>query len=1097
MPSDPEKQVESHLEFKDTVVVHHGSAVTRTLSRRNSMQSANEKVEPGYEHIPIKFRTLSMDVTNSISAGTEKSGKKKQDMDDSEYFASMDFHKLSNEAIIQQLNSSEKQGLDSASVETRLKLNGHNVFLTKRPNYLWKILRYVFGGFCSVLWVGVITYFLCWMPLSTPPIVPDGSPSVINLALAIVVMIAIIVQASFSAFQDWSTSRVMKSILNLLPAECLVVRDGKVTKIQASELVSGDIVQLKLGNKVPADIRLLQVSNDLRFDRSILTGEVEPVEGTSDQTDDSYLESKNIALMGTYIVNGNALGVVVLTGNNSVMGRINSLTMNGKEKKTLIQMEISRFVTIIVCLTIALVIILLIEWLAFLHRVHPDFQNVVALLMNLMGCVVAFIPEGVPVGVAMTMMMIANRMKKNNVLPKGLTTVETLGCVNVICSDKTGTLTQNKMFVVNAGFADGECTPEECRDAMVSGANKHLIGAYKQLHLASYFCNNATFDPATMDMPVAQREVNGDATDSAILRFAATLGPDIYDEKTFDRTFEIPFNSKNKWMLAMYRAGPDATPMNEIFGGKANDNLIFVKGAPDVLMPKCTSILCSETNTIMPLDVKQAEKVRVVQEKWARNGQRVLVLCRRFFTPAAEEGSNAYTDEIVSHGVQDLTIIGLVGIMDPPRPEITHTVAECRRAGARFFMVTGDFGLTAAAIARQIGIITTSRDPDTYIDIAKIAQDDEEKFQGTTSLLLTGSDLLKFGDMEWNTVCKYEEIVFARTTPEQKLKIVKEFQKRDGVVAMTGDGVNDAPSLKAADVGVAIVTGSDVAIEAADLVLMDSFDSIVEAIRLGRLVFQNLQKVIAYLLPAGSCSEIWPVLINAFAGVPLPLSAFLMIIICCFSDLFPALTMIMEEEEFDLLSMKPRNAKRDHLINLKIYGQCYLFMGSMQTICSIGMFFFYIQTATGLTWFDFVGTYSPGPWGDKGFGMSPDGVALTASDFAWQVQIGQCVTFVTLVILQWGNLLSVRNRCLTFVEGDPFRAKRRNLWVFAGMASALIVAIVVTEVPWFNNVMQTGPVPIRHWLIPLPLALGMIVMDDIRKVIVRVFPNSFVAKAAW
>jgi sodium/potassium-transporting ATPase subunit alpha len=544
--------------------------------------------------------------------------------------------------------------------------------------------------------------------------------------------------------------------------------------------------------------------------------------------------------------------------------------------------------------------------------------------MNLMGCVVAFIPEGVPVGVAMTMMMVARKMKQNKVLPKGLTTVETLGCVNVICSDKTGTLTQNKMFVTTVGFGDTECTPDECRDTMTSGSSNPIASAYRQLHMASYFCNNASFDADSMALPVPERKVNGDATDSAILRFAAGLGP---CAEACDRVYEIPFNSKNKWMLSMYKAGP---MLHSVFGS-SSDAVVFVKGAPDILMPKCTSVLCAQTNTVMPLTADLTTRLAALQEKWARNGQRVLVLCRRFYTLQNDTdlASNAFQDEMVHHAVQDLTILGLVGIMDPPRPEIPQTIADCRRSGSRFFMVTGDFGLTAAAIARQIGIFTHDMDPDTYMDIVKPAednntQDDDDKYGNGRSLLLTGGDLLKFGDVEWTRVCGYEEIVFARTTPEQKLKIVKEFQKRDGIVAVTGDGVNDAPALKAADVGVAVVSGSDVAIEAADLVLMGEFDSITEAIRLGRLVFQNLQKVIGYLLPAGSWSEIWPVLVNAFAGTPLPLSSFLMIMICCFTDLFPCLALIMENEEFDLLSMPPRNPKKDHLINIKIYIQSYL-----------------------------------------------------------------------------------------------------------------------------------------------------------------------------
>lgn len=560
---------------------------------------------------------------------------------------------------------------------------------------------------------------------------------------------------------------------------------------------------------------------------------------------------------------------------------------------------------------------------SFLRPKHPDFQNVVALLMNLMGCVVAFIPEGMPVGVAMTMMMIARRMKQNNILPKALTTVETLGCVTVICSDKTGTLTQNKMFVTTVGFEDSECTPEECRDKMAQDPTSPTAAAYKQLHLASLFCNNSTFDASTLDLPIADRLVNGDATDAAILRLSAELGNTNEVSKEFVRTFEIPFNSKNKWMLTMYQAAEESNAMEQVFGGSGKQSLVFVKGAPDILLPKCTSVLSSATNSVKPLTPEVIARLNATQESWASKGQRVLLLCSRFYLPSSALGSNELQDEIVRNAVQDLTVIGLVGIMDPPRPEILQTVADCRRSGSRFFMITGDFGLTAAAIARQIGIFTTTRDPDTYANVTKSDVADE-KFEGVTSLLLTGSDLLKFGDIEWDIVAKYEEIVFARTTPEQKLRIVKELQKRDNVVAVTGDGVNDAPALKAADVGVAVVSGSDVAIEAADLVLLGGFDSITEAIRLGRLVFQNLQKVIGYLLPAGSWSEIWPVLVNAFAGTPLPLSSFLMIIICCFTDLFPCLALIMEREEFDLLSQKPRNPKRDHLINIKIYLQSYM-----------------------------------------------------------------------------------------------------------------------------------------------------------------------------
>ncbi|KAL1922281.1 uncharacterized protein VTP21DRAFT_9820 [Calcarisporiella thermophila] len=1031
----------------------------------------------GNHSLPIEFRTLSIQVTDSQHVRDK--GKPK---DDTEYFASLEFHKMSSHEVSLRFNTSDNEGLDSASAEKRLQRNGPNVLEQRKPNYVRKLLGYIFGGFCAVLWVGVLVFFLCWQPLSDPP-------SATNLALAILVLIVIFLQASFSAFQDWSTSRVMKSILNMIPSECLVLRDGQLRKMPATNLVVGDIVHLKLGNKVPADIRLLQTSNDLKLDRSILTGESDAIDGVVDCTDDNFLESKNIALMGTHVVNGSGAGVVVLTGGNTVMGRISKLTSSRRPKVPLIQQEINRFVRIIVCLTIVLASMIAIVWGAWLRAAYPDFLSVVGMLVNVMGCVVAFIPEGMPVGVALTLMMVARRMRQNNILPKALTTVETLGCVNVICSDKTGTLTQNKMFVTSVGFLDNETNPDNCRDTIVREPSSQLAIAYRQLQLASLFCNNATFDPSTMDRPVADRLANGDATDCALLRFSEHVGSTADFSTHFQRVFEIPFNSKNKWMLTMYQAGSNHEMMEQVFGG-SKQSLVLVKGAPDVLLPKCTSVLSAATNSVVPLSSEAMNVVTDMQQKWSRNGERVLILCRRFYTPAAEMGTNDFQEEITNHAVQDLTIIGLIGIMDPPRPEIKDTVAKCRKAGTRFFMVTGDFGLTAAAIARQIGIFTTTRDPDTYDEVLKSEGDDAEKFNGVTSLLLTGTDIQKMGDSEWDRVCKYEEIVFARTTPEQKLRIVNEFKKRDGVVAVTGDGVNDAPALKAADVGVAVVSGSDVAIEAADLVLLDKFDSITEAIRLGRLVFQNLQKVIGYLLPAGSWSEIWPVLINVFFGTPLPLSAFLMIMICCFTDLFPCLALIMEQEEYDLLSQPPRNSKKDHLITFKIYLQSYGFIGTLEAICSEAMFFTYLKEYTNLGWYDLVFTF--------GNGIDWSKATVTKEEFNnYHVNVASSITFITLVIIQWGNILSIRNRKLSILQADPIRPKRRNLWLFLGMLFSFIVAIIVTEIPWINNLFYTAPVPIKYWLIPFPMALGILLVDEVRKLLVRSFPNGPVAKMAW
>lgn len=416
-----------------------------------------------------------------------------------------------------------------------------------------------------------------------------------------------------------------------------------------------------------------------------------------------------------------------------------------------------------------------------------------------------------------------------------------------------------------------------------------------------------------MNLPPQERIAEGNATDVTVLRFAASAPDSDAIMSNSARVFSIPFNSKNKWMLTL---------VHEDTVKKSSRFRIFVKGAPDVLLPACASFWSGKTQSIEALDANAKMLFKDIQDKLSRNAERVVVICEKTLETVHSPGTNDFSDEVAMKALENLTVVGIIGILDPPRPEAARTVANCRRAGARFFMVTGDYGVTAAAIAHKIGIFTIS-EPDTFDTIRRGMTPTAEELRrerlvgNGRSLLLEGTSIARLLAQDRDVVCEYEEMVFSCTTPEQKLRIVNELRDRDNVVAMTGHGVNDAPALRAADVGVSVVTGSDVAIEAADLVLMDQFDSIVEAVGLGRFVFQNLQNVIAYLLPAGSWSEIWPVLVNVFFGVPLPFSVLLMIVICVFTDLFLSLSLIMEKQEIDLLSLPPRNAKQDHLIASK------------------------------------------------------------------------------------------------------------------------------------------------------------------------------------
>jgi sodium/potassium-transporting ATPase subunit alpha len=917
----------------------------------------------------------------------------------------------------------------------------------------------------------------------------------------------------------------MDSINSMLPTQCLVQRDGKISANDAAVLVPGDIVHIKMGDKIPADLRLVQVTDDVKFDRSILTGESDAIPGTVDATDDNVLETHNVAMMGTHCVNGSAIGVVTSTGDRTMMGRIAKLSLSDTGALTTLQIEIRRFVLIIATLSITVGTICISTWAGWLRVAYPGYLSLSAALVATISVLVAFVPEGMPVAVTLCLTLIANRMKKSNVLCKVLTTVETLGSVNVLCSDKTGTLTENKMFVSDTCVFEEEMESALVRDTIVQECLdvSSLGHQFVQLQAGTALCNGARFNQETMNEDVRIREVFGDATDSAILRFAEQANPHATVADTnacAEKIFEIPFNSKNKWMLTIHKPATAsfATAMSSDSTKVTTDDwILHCKGAPDVLLKRCTSVLYPE-GIEKPLTDSNKDVLIATQTKWAQEGKRVLLLARRIIhQEIIPQGTNAGSSSFTTWATQcneDLCVVGMVAIVDPPRAESADTVATCRRAGIRFMMVTGDFPTTAAAIARQIGIFTTESpktikdlDPskpmeevekytksalirDTYDNVA-----DEEKSYGSDTialpkaLLLSGTDLITLNENQWEQVCEFEEIVFARTTPDQKLRIIKEFQKRENIVGMTGDGVNDAPSLKAADVGIAMGGGSDVAMEAADLVLLDKFSSIVVAVENGRLVFDNLKKVILYLLPAGSWSELWPVIVNIFLGCPQTLSSFQMIIICVLIDLFPSTALMMEKAEAGIMERPPRSPKKDRLVNFKLLFHAYGFIGLQEMLSSMFLFFYYMSE-NGLPPSAIFMSFNKF--------NSPDGyMGYTADEIQQLVNVAQSIYFVNLVICQWGNLFSTRSRRLSIVHVNPIFGPSKNLYLFAAMLCSLGLAIIVLYVPVFNIYLQTSPIPIKYWFIPFGWSAMILTFDETRKFVARRYTNSFVAKMAW
>ncbi|KAL7418441.1 hypothetical protein Q5752_006899 [Cryptotrichosporon argae] len=1045
--------------------------------------------------VVAEFRTLSIDVTQTRERPAEAAKKNA-----AQQLAELDWHVLAAHDVLQRLSTSATAGLDAEQVERKLSQTGPNEMSPPPSNHLKKWFFYVFGGFGSILFIAAILCFIAWKPLGEP------DPVASNLALAVILVLVILVQTGFNAWQDWSTGRVMSSIKGLLPADVSVLRAGTRSTVEARALVPGDIVYLALGNKVPADVRFLDVSPDCRLDRAVLTGESEPVAATVDGTDANFLETKNIGLQGTLVVAGSAVGVVVQTGDGTIFGRIAKLSSGGAPGLTTLQKEIYHFVRIIVACALTLAFIVIILWAAWLNKSHPGFISHAALVIDAVSVCVAFIPEGLPVCVTMSLAVVAHTLARNKILCKTLMTVETLGAVNVLCSDKTGTLTENKMAVTRAAVLDDELTPLEARDRL-DKRTQHA--GVLQLAAVAAVCNAASFDDATMDQPIGLRNVNGDATDTAILRFAEALRPVKDAQSDWKVIFKLDFSSKTKFMLKLLQ--PVAlqsrpAPISEHDDFAPDDYVLMCKGAPDVLLTRCTHINDPAGGRALPLSPDIKARLTAVQEAWAADGQRVLLVAKRIVSASlVSEHLDApgLVDHINLHVNQGLTVVGLVGIVDPPRADIPRTVATMRAAGIRFFMVTGDFATTAAAIARQCGIVTTERTDglgqllrelpawhdkasDSATHAVAVEAEEAAAAADRNALVLSGPDLMQMNDDQWAQACAYREIVFARTTPEQKLRIVKEFQKRACVVGMTGDGVNDAPSLKAADVGIAMGGGSDVAKEAADLVLLDTFSSVVVAVEYGRLVFDNLKKTCLYLLPAGSFSELMPILLNVLLGLPQILSNIQMILICIVTDVLPAISMCFEKPEAGLLTRPPRDVRRDKLVDWKLLLHAYGFLGVIEALCANALAFWYLQRE-GFAFKNLVLAY----------GGLPD--YYDADAYAEAVNRAQSVYFFALIIMQWGNLLATRTRRLNLFQHNPFprSSPARNWWIPPALVAALAFCYFISYVPWFQRVFLTRGVKVEFMFIPFTFALAILLLDEARKYVVRARPKGFIAKIAW
>lgn len=691
----------------------------------------------------------------------------------------------------------------------------------------------------------------------------------------------------------------------------------------------------------------------------------------------------------------------------------------------------------------------------------------------------------------------ANIMKKNKILCKSLKTVETLGAVSVLLSDKTGTLTKNQMTVTDVLVGFSKLTLDEVQRRYNEYTSVKAV--IEQLRIVAAINNDGDFEPTTLQLPIAERKIIADATDAAVLRFSETLASVSAARALWRKRFGLAFNSKNKFALSVHSAN-DAHAVRLTLGDAEVDEfdrsktfLLTIKGAPDVLLPRCAKYV-GEDGEIHELIDGTRTAIETAKDEWSAQGKRVLLLARKSLSKSAlvyDPAEGEFEAEALRHSSTGLALIGLVGIVDPPRDEIPSVIQNLSRAGIKTHMVTGDFKLTAQAIARTCSIITVS---DTQVDditaLPRSLGPSKGSLESTPreSIVLSGPELIILNEAQWDVLTTYNSIVFARTTPDQKHRIVKEFKKRsNNIVAMTGDGVNDAPSLKEAHIGIAPGNASDIALEAADMVLLESFSAIIEAVMYGRSVFDNLRKLIAYLLPAGSFSEFWPVMTSVVFGLPQILSSFLMIIICCCTDCAAAIALAFEKPESDVLLRPPRNVKKDNLVDWKLILQSYGLSGVTESLCSFAMSYWYLQrhgVPFSALWFSF-GDYSHVPF-------------LTSDQITRHLNTANSIYFVTLVVMQWFNVMALRTRRLSIFQHPPlFNPSTQNPYLFPAIVFALLIVFIFCYIPSLQAVIDSADVPVEHWFLPMAFGLGLLCVDEARKAATRRWPRGWLAKVAW
>lgn len=939
-------------------------------------------------------------------------------------------------------------GLTNEEAESRLKKYGRNQLQAKKKT---PYIVQFFEEFKDLMVIILVfaTIFAFW------------SGEIVD---AIIILFIVFLNATIGFIQKFKAEKAIEALKKMIKPYARVLRNGIQTRIAAEELAPGDIIVLEEGDTIAADAVLFE-ANELETQEAILTGESTPVEknpfGAAENISfTAKTPTENSVFMGTMCVHGTGTAVVANTGMNTEIGRIALLTTETKKDKSPLEKELQNIGFFVGKITLAITALL------FAIGFLIQKREVVSTLLFATSVAVAAVPEGLPTTITIALAVGAQRLAKNKAIIKQLSAVETLGATTVICTDKTGTLTRNEMTVkeiyfdrfhaiikgvgykpqgiveikkgeqhiANIGKSDEEndnFTQESTENSLAKLKESHstIHHTLELLLLTAGLCNKANIEEEN-----GQWKAIGDPTESALITMVEKCGFNLVDLKyRFEKIHEFPFDSTRKLMTVLMK--------------EKSTQRIFVlsKGAPGNILKTCRHVILNNNNIL--IDKSATEDFLRKNEEMASNALRCLAF-------AYKELSQHESKKILSDSEQkqtkfkkedfetDMIFLGITGMLDPPRPEVKEAIELTHRAGIKIYMITGDHGLTAEAIAKQIGLLNSK----------------------TKYRIVSGDELEKTGNVELKNLLgnKELEIIFARISPQHKLRIVSALKELGEVVAVTGDGVNDAPALKRADIGVAMgISGTDVSKEASNMILSDdSFGTIVTAIKEGRTIYENLKKFIFYIF-SSNISELFIIFSAILLNLPAPLTAVLILIINLTTDILPALALGIEPTEAGIMNKKPRN------VHQKILNKHFI-----QRIMFIGISSGVIMTMVYL-------------WQLNSFGFSfGQPQSLDADNHIKAISI----TFAFLTMLQMANTLNARSERLSIFK-IQFFSNTKLLWA---ILSSILITVVIIEIPFLQKYFHTTSLTILEWFFVSIMSFLIIGVEEIRKLLAKRLSRSMV-----